>query len=56
MFAIGFAKRSLSVVALLVLVLVLAYSLPGTAEAGTDSSPIEFDDAAERFAGTGHQK
>ncbi|MBQ8964536.1 MAG: leucine-rich repeat protein [Clostridia bacterium] len=46
MFAIGFAKRSLSVAALLVLVLILAYSLPGTAEAGTDSSPIEFNDAA----------
>ena len=42
----GFARRSASVVALLVFGLILAYSLPGTAETGIDSSPIEFSDAA----------
>lgn len=46
MFAIGLAKRSLSVVVLLVLMLILAYSLPGTAEAGADSPLIEFNDTS----------
>ena len=46
MYTNGFARRSASVVALLVFGLILAYSLPGTAETGIDSSPIEFSDAA----------
>jgi len=45
-FAIGFAKRSLSLAALLFLVLILTCSLSATAEAGADSPPIEFNDAA----------